>query len=69
MQSAEILQEDDDCLAQMAQEKLQALAKYTEDGVILNVRKWEEMTAALRKRILRQAYFLAGGKELSYRHT
>ena len=69
VQSAEILQEDDDCLSQMAQEKFQALAKCTEDGAILNVRKWEEVPSALRKRILRQAYFLAGGKELSYRHT
>ncbi len=69
VQSAGILQEDDACLNQMAQEKFQALASCTDVGVILNVRKWEEVPAALRKRILRQAYFLAGGKELGYRHT
>lgn len=69
VQSAGILQEDDACLNQMAQEKFQALANCSEAGVILNVRKWEEVSAALRKRILRQAYFLAGGKELGYRHT
>ena len=69
VQSAGILQEDDDCLNQMAQEKFQALATRTEDGIVLNVRKWQEVPAALRKRILRQAYFLAGGKELGYRHT
>ena len=69
VQSAGILQEDDDCLNQMAQEKFQAIANCTDEGVILNVRKWQEVPAALRKRILRQAYFLAGGKELGYRHT
>lgn len=69
VQSAEILQEDDACLNQMAQEKFQALANCTDAGVILKVSKWEEVPAALRKRILRQAYFLAGGKELGYRHT
>ena len=69
VQSAGILQEDDACLNQMAQEKFQALASCSEAGVILNVRKWEDVPAALRKRILRQAYFLAGGKELGYRHT
>ena len=69
VQSAGVLQEDDDCLNQMAQEKFQALATRTEDGIVLNVRKWQEVPAALRKRILRQAYFLAGGKELGYRHT
>ena len=69
VQSASILQEDDDCLNQMAQEKFQAIANCTDEGVILNVRKWQEVPAALRKRILRQAYFLAGGKELGYRHT
>ena len=69
VQSAGILQEDDDCLNQMAQEKFQALATRTEDGIVLNVRKWQAVPAALRKRILRQAYFLAGGKELGYRHT
>ena len=69
VQSAGILQEDDDCLNQMAQEKFQALANCTDEGVVLNVRKWQEVPAALRKRILRQAYFLAGGKELGYRHT
>ena len=69
VQSAGILQEDDDCLNQMAQEKFQAIASCTDEGLILNVRKWQEVPAALRKRILRQAYFLAGGKELGYRHT
>ena len=69
VQSAGILQEDDACLNQMAQEKFQAIANCTDEGVILNVRKWQEVPAALRKRILRQAYFLAGGKELGYRHT
>ena len=69
VQSAGILQEDDACLNQMAQEKFQALSNCTDEGVILNVRKWQEVPAALRKRILRQAYFLAGGKELGYRHT
>ena len=69
VQSAGVLQEDDDCLKQMAQEKFQALATRTEDGIVLNVRKWQGVPAALRKRILRQAYFLAGGKELGYRHT
>ena len=69
VQSAGILQEDDDCLNQMAQEKFQAIASCTGEGVVLNVRKWQEVPAALRKRILRQAYFLAGGKELGYRHT
>ncbi len=69
VQSAEILQEDDACLNQMAQEKFQVLANCTDAGVILKVSKWEEVPAALRKRILRQAYFLAGGKELGYRHT
>ena len=69
VQSACILQEDDDCLNQMAQEKFQAIASCTDEGVVLNVRKWQEVPAALRKRILRQAYFLAGGKELGYRHT
>ena len=69
VRSAEILQEDDACLNQMAQEKFQALAKCTEAGVILNVKKWQELPAALRKRTLRQAYFLAGGKELRYIHT
>jgi tRNA(Ile)-lysidine synthase len=69
VQSAGILQEDDDCLDQMAQEKFQAIASCTDEGIILNVRKWQEVPAALRKRILRQAYFLAGGKELGYRHT
>ena len=69
VQSAGILQEDDACLNQMAQEKFQALANCTDEGIILNVRKWQEVPAALRKRILRQAYFLAGGKELGYRHT
>ena len=69
VQCAEILQEDDACLNQMAQEKFQALANCTNAGVILDVRKWQDSPAALRKRILRQAYFLAGGKELGYRHT
>ena len=69
VQSAGILQEDDACLNQMAQGKFQSLAKCTDEGVVLNVRKWQEVPAALRKRILRQAYFLAGGKELGYRHT
>jgi tRNA(Ile)-lysidine synthase len=69
VQSAGILQEDDACLNQMAQEKFQAIARCTDEGVVLNVRKWQEVPAALRKRILRQAYFLAGGKELGYRHT
>ena len=69
VQSACVLQEDDACLNQMAQEKFQALANCTDEGVILNVRKWQEVPTALRKRILRQAYFLAGGKELGYRHT
>ena len=69
VQSASVLQEDDACLNQMAQEKFQALANCTDEGIILNVRKWQDVPAALRKRILRQAYFLAGGKELGYRHT
>jgi tRNA(Ile)-lysidine synthase len=69
VQSASVLQEDDACLNQMAQEKFQAIASCTDEGIILNVRKWQEVPAALRKRILRQAYFLAGGKELGYRHT
>lgn len=69
VQTAEILQEDDACLTLMAQEKFQELANCTDGVVILNVRKWQDIPAALRKRILRQAYFLAGGKELGYRHT
>ncbi len=69
VQCAEILQEDDACLNQMAQEKFQALANCTSVGIILDVRKWQDTSAALRKRILRHAYFLAGGKELGYRHT
>lgn len=69
VQTAEILQEDDACLTLMAQEKFQALANCTEGEVSLNVRKWQELPAALRKRILRHAYFMAGGKELGYRHT
>ncbi|MBQ9763472.1 MAG: tRNA lysidine(34) synthetase TilS [Phascolarctobacterium sp.] len=69
VQSAEILREDDACLNQMAQEKFNVLANCNEIGVVLDVRKWQEVPAALRKRILRQAYFLAGGKELGYRHT
>lgn len=69
VQSAEILQEDDAYLNELAQEKFQALANCNEIGVILDVRKWQDVPVALRKRILRQAYFLAGGKELGYRHT
>ncbi len=69
VQTAEILQEDDACLNSFAQEKFQALANCSEQKVILNVRKWQDVPAALRKRILRHAYFIAGGKELGYRHT
>lgn len=69
VQTAEILQEDDACLELLAQEKFQVLANCTSEGVLLDVRKWQDIPAALRKRILRQAYFFAGGKELGYRHT
>lgn len=69
VQTAEILQEDDACLALLAQEKFQVLANCTNGEVCLNVKRWQELPAALRKRILRYAYFMAGGKELGYRHT
>lgn len=69
VQTAEILQEDDACLAMLAQEKFQALANCTDKEVCLDVKQWQKLPAALRKRILRQAYFMAGGKELGYRHT
>lgn len=69
VQTAQLLQDDEACLAQLTEEKFAALVSCSEGTVTVNVRQWAALPKAIRTRLLRQCYFAIGGKELAYRHT
>lgn len=68
--TADLLQEDVDCLEQLTKQYYEEVIAKKEDGiVVLKASRLLELHKALRKRILRQAYFSLGGKELSFERT
>ena len=68
-QTAEILQEDAVCLEQLAAAELRKIGEMQAEGWQIDVASWSSYPQALRKRILRQAYFQLTRKSLSYELT
>ena len=67
--TAGLLQEDASCLEQLAAELLARLGRRVEQGWQLEVAQWGLQPAALRKRVLRQAYFQLTQQALSHALT
>lgn len=68
--TAALLHEDAECLANLAEQCYkEAVAAADENEIVFKMSKLVNLPAALRKRILRQAYFFLGGKELSFERT
>lgn len=68
--TASLLQEDAECLEQMTEQYYQEVVVSAEpDAIALRAAVLLKLPAALRKRILRKAFFALGGKELSYERT
>ena len=69
-QAAAVLQEDEAYLAELAAVQYEALASKDENDLpLLDARRLAKLPQALRRRVLRQACFAAGMKDLSYEHT
>lgn len=68
--TANLLQEDADCLEHLTEQYYQeAVVSRSHDRIIIRAEVLLKLPAALRKRILRRAFFALGGKELSYERT
>ena len=68
-QTAAILQEDALCLDTLAREQLQLVGTRQERGWLIQIAAWRQQPAALRKRVLRQAYFQLTEQPLSHALT
>jgi len=73
VREARLLLEDQNCLQQLVEKYLQDTSfcgiVEAENTIWLNAKRLGELPTALRKRILREAFFRIGGKELSYERT
>lgn len=68
--TASLLQEGADCLEKMTKQCFQEVLVSSEhNAIVLNTSVLLKVPAALRKRILRKAFFDLGGKELSFERT
>lgn len=69
-QTARILQEDADCLDELAMAVYEKVLVGAEANCFeLDAVELHTLLPALRKRVLRRAFFLLGGEELSYERT
>lgn len=67
--TAQLLQEDEATLSELAEAHYRRLARADEKGVSFSGGQLNTLPAGLCKRILRMAYFRLGGKELSFERT
>ncbi|MCD8199155.1 MAG: tRNA lysidine(34) synthetase TilS [Phascolarctobacterium sp.] len=68
-QTAELLREDEEFFAGLVKKLLSERAAAENGDLLLDTRDWEQIVAPVRRRLLRECYFLYGGGELGYRHT
>lgn len=69
VQTAELLQEDEAFFAQLVEREFTARAVLRDNKLLLDTVGWQDIARPIRTRLLRCAYFAAGGQELGYRHT
>lgn len=67
--TAELLAQDADCLERLAAQSYGQLAQEQTSSIIMPIEKLLQLATALRVRVLRRAYFMLGGEELSYERT
>lgn len=68
--TAELLQQDADCLRLIAQESYGKLAKRQDDGsIVFDSADLNKLPKSIASRLIRLAYFELGGKELGYERT
>ncbi len=69
VQAAELLREDEACLAELVEAQWQRRVSAAGDALGVDVSGWAQQAAAVRKRLLRRCYFTYGGAELGYAQT
>lgn len=70
VRTADLLRDDAECITSMAAQYYRESQITSEKNkLVFRMSKLMELPAAIRKRILRQAYFNLGGKELSFERT
>lgn len=69
VRTAQLLQQDEAALSELASDYFEKLARVDDSGICLPGKNLRELPAGLCKRILRLAYFMSGGKELSFERT
>ncbi len=67
--TAELLREDEEFFAGLVKKLLSERAACENGNLLLDTRDWEQIGAPVRRRLLRESYFLYGGGELGYQHT
>ncbi len=68
-QSAELFQEDESFLTELADREFAERARCDNGQVKLITENWHLLGAPVRKRLLRRCYFACGGTELGFVHT
>lgn len=69
VQTAMLLQEDEEFFAALVEREFAGRTSWQQDKLLLSTCAWPELAKPVRTRLLRRAYFAAGGTELGYKHT
>lgn len=69
IQTAQLLQEDEEYFAVLVEQEFFQRVSWQQDKLLLSTCAWSRLAMPVRNRLLRRAYFAAGGTELGYKHT
>lgn len=69
VQTAQLLKEDEEYFAALVEQEFSKRVSWQQDKLLLSTCVWSKLAKPVRTRLLRRAYFAAGGTELGYKHT